>query len=139
MEEKPQSSNCRSSRPEMFFKIGVSENFIKFIGKHLCESPLFNMGATVSLNLYLKRDSGTGAFLRIFKIFKNTFFTSMIDKRYQLKVLWIMSNKIRKIFKKAPWYMFDMTLNTPLISVNDKITLVRFLENSLFTFAGEGL
>ena len=32
-----------------------------------------------------------------------------------------------------------MTLNTPLISVNDKITLVRFLENSLFTFAGEGL
>ena len=63
----------------------------------------------------------------------------MIDKRYQLKVLWIMSNKIRKIFKKAPWYMFDMTLNTPLISVNDKITLVRFLENSLFTFAGEGL
>ena len=28
----------RSSRPEVFFKVGVRENFAKFTGKHLCIS-----------------------------------------------------------------------------------------------------
>ena len=32
----------RSSRPEVFCKKGVLRNFAKFIGKHLCQSLLFN-------------------------------------------------------------------------------------------------
>ena len=31
-----------SSRPELFYKKGVLKNFIKFTGKHLCQSLFFN-------------------------------------------------------------------------------------------------
>ena len=44
-------------------KKGVLEKFTKFIGKHLCQSFFFNKVEAVSLQLYLKRDSGTGVFL----------------------------------------------------------------------------
>ena len=33
---------CRSSRPEEFCKKSVLRNFVKFIGKHLCQSLFFN-------------------------------------------------------------------------------------------------
>ena len=32
----------RSSRPEVFCKKGVLRNFVKFTGKHLCQSLFFN-------------------------------------------------------------------------------------------------
>ena len=43
----------RSSQQRCSVKIGVLRNFTKFTGQHLC------------LQLYLKRDSGTGVFLWI--------------------------------------------------------------------------
>ena len=51
--------------PEMFYKkrILVSQSFAKFTGKHLCQSLFFNKVAVWGLQLYWKRDSGTGAFL----------------------------------------------------------------------------
>ena len=52
----------RRSRPEVFCKKGVLRNFAKFTGKHLFQSLFFNKVAGLTL---LKRDSGTGAFLRI--------------------------------------------------------------------------
>ena len=47
----------------------VLRNFGKFLGKHLCQSLLFNevAGLSLSLALYLKRASGTDVFLRNFK------------------------------------------------------------------------
>ena len=33
---------CRSSRSQMFFKIGILKNFANFTGKHLCWSLFFN-------------------------------------------------------------------------------------------------
>ena len=50
----------RSSRPEVFSKTGVLKNVAKFTGKHLCQSP---PSASLGLQLYLKKDSGTGVFL----------------------------------------------------------------------------
>ena len=47
--------------PEVFYKKAVLRNFTKFIGKDLCQSLFFNKVA--GLQLYLKRDSGTGVFL----------------------------------------------------------------------------
>ena len=50
----PKTYSCsffRSSRPQVFFKICTVENFSKFTGKHLC-----------SLQLYHKRNAGTGVF-----------------------------------------------------------------------------
>ena len=57
----------RSSRPKVFCKKGVLWNFDKFIGKHPCQSLFSNKvaGPSLSLQLYLKRDSGTSVFLWI--------------------------------------------------------------------------
>ena len=36
------SKNCRSSHPAVFCKKGALKNFVKFTGKHLCQSLSFN-------------------------------------------------------------------------------------------------
>ena len=51
------STGVRSNRPEVFFKKGALRNFEKFTGRHLC------------LQLYYKRDFGTGGFLWILRNF----------------------------------------------------------------------
>ena len=48
---------------------GVLRNFAKFIGKHLCQSLFFKKVGGCSLQLYYKRDSGTGVFLWILQNF----------------------------------------------------------------------
>ena len=54
--------NYRSSRPEVFCKEGVLENFAKFTGKHLCQSlwPFFTLARVFSYEFC--------------EIFKNTYF-----------------------------------------------------------------
>ena len=42
---------------------GNLRNFAKFTGKYLCQSFFFDNTAGLSLQLYLKRDSGAGVFL----------------------------------------------------------------------------
>ena len=49
--------------PEVFYKKGFLKNFAKFIGKHLCQSLVFNKVAGFKLATLLKRDSGAVAFL----------------------------------------------------------------------------
>ena len=53
----------------------VLRNFTKFTGKHLCQSLFFNKVPGLGLQLYLKRDSGTGVSCEFCEISKNTFFT----------------------------------------------------------------
>ena len=55
--------NYRSSYWRCYLKIAVLKNFVKFIGKHLCQSLLFNKVAGLRPTTLLKRDSGTGVFL----------------------------------------------------------------------------
>ena len=45
----------RSSCPEVFCKYGVLRNFAKFIGKHLCQSHLFNKVAGLRPATLLKK------------------------------------------------------------------------------------
>ena len=45
---------CRSSRSQMFFKIGALKNFAKFKGKLLCRSLFFNKVSGVRLVILLK-------------------------------------------------------------------------------------
>ena len=53
----------RSSRPEVFCKKGVLENFTKFTEKHLCQS------------LFFKKETLTQVFsCEFYEIFKNIFF-----------------------------------------------------------------
>ena len=58
-------SDLRSFRSEIFYNIGVLINFVKVKGKHLYWSLLFVKIADFGLQFYLKRNFGTGAFLRI--------------------------------------------------------------------------
>ena len=53
----------RSSFSQMFFKIGVLENFAKFTGKYLCQRLLSNKVIGWRLQLFYKRVSGTGVSL----------------------------------------------------------------------------
>ena len=53
----------QSPRGVLFCKKGALGNFIKFTGKHLCQSLFFNKVAALRLQLYLKKDSGTGVFM----------------------------------------------------------------------------
>ena len=55
----------RSSRPEVFCKNGVLRNFVKFTGKHLCQSLFFKKVTGLRPATLLKRDSGTGAFVLV--------------------------------------------------------------------------
>ena len=53
--DKFDSLHIRSSRPEVFCKEGVLENFAKVIGKHLRQSLLFNKVAGLSPAILLKK------------------------------------------------------------------------------------
>ena len=57
----------RSSHRSFSWKRGALGNFTKFTGKHLCQSVFFDKVA--GLQLYYKRNSGTGVFLWIFRNF----------------------------------------------------------------------
>ena len=53
----------RSSHRKRSIRKVVLRNFTKFTGKHLDQSLFFNRVAGLSMQLYQKQDSGTGAFL----------------------------------------------------------------------------
>ena len=57
----------RSSHRRCSLRKNVFRNFVKFTGKRLCQSLFLNKVADLSFQLYLKRDSGTSVFLRIFR------------------------------------------------------------------------
>ena len=58
--QKPQKQSPRGVEND---QKGVLRNFTKFTGKHLCQGLFFNKSYYQKINLYLKRDSGTGVFL----------------------------------------------------------------------------
>ena len=62
---RKEKGKTQKQPPEVFYKIDVLKNFEKFTGKHRCQSLFFNKvaGLSLSLQLYQKRDSGTGVLL----------------------------------------------------------------------------
>ena len=74
------SKAFRSSRLQMFYKIGVLENFAKFTGKRLCWSPFLLSFTHHMLSCHLC------------EIFKNTYFP--ITPQYQTRLL---SKQISKV------------------------------------------
>ena len=74
MNQKTLSLNFKSSRSQMFFKIGVLKNFAIFAGKHLCWSYFLIKLQAWRFAILLKRDSNTGVFLGILQNFKEHLF-----------------------------------------------------------------
>ena len=72
---------------EVFYKKGVLKNFTKLTGKYLCQSLLINKAPAHRLQLYQKRDSGTGVFLVKFVKFLKTPFLQNTFGRPLLRVL----------------------------------------------------
>ena len=62
-----------SSCTQMFFKIGVLENFTNFTGKHLCWSIFFNKVASLRPETLLKETPTQRFSCEISEIFKKTF------------------------------------------------------------------
>ena len=95
------SDHYRSSRSQMFFKIGAFKNFTNFTGKRLCRS-LFNRVADLQACSFIqKRLSNTGVFCEICGIFKNIFFyrTPLVAPSIILqKTLWELLNLVGKTF-----------------------------------------
>ena len=73
------SVKYRSSRPEVFCKRGVLENFTKFTGKHLCQSLFFNKVAGPRLATLLKKRLWHRCFPENFvKFFRTLFFIEQL-------------------------------------------------------------
>ena len=63
----------KQSRPKVFCKEGVLINFVKFTGKHLCQSFFFNKVAGWGLQIYLKGTLAHVFSCEFCEIYKNTF------------------------------------------------------------------
>ena len=91
----------RSSRPELLCKKGILKNFAKFIGKHLCQSHLFNKITglrSLSLLNFIKKETLAQVFSCEFcEIFKNNnFYRTPLVAASEESVLPI-STVIRKV------------------------------------------
>ena len=58
----------------MFCKIDTIKNFVKFTGKHLSRSHLFNKAASLSSATLLKKESGTSVTSKFYKICEDVFY-----------------------------------------------------------------
>ena len=85
-------------------KKAVLDNFAKFIGKHLCRSLFFVKLQPSAFLLYLKRDSCTGGFPWILRIFTFHFFCGTSEKL----LLRIQGGKFTK---------FDLTKDSDYLKV----------------------
>ena len=68
------SATCRSSRLEVFCKIGTFKNFAKFTRKHLCQSLFFNKVVGQRPTTLLKETMAQVFSCESFEFFQNTFF-----------------------------------------------------------------
>ena len=92
----------KSSRLNMFFKIGVLKNFANFAGKHLC----WSLFLVKFLNNFIKGSPTQVFFCEIWKKFKNTFSTEhlkwlLLSKETPAQVF---TCEICEIFKNIFFY-----------------------------------
>ena len=103
----------RSRRPEVLCKKGFLKNFIRFTGKHLCQSLFFKEVVDDAYNVIKKETLSQVFSCKFCEFFKNTFFhrtaamaaSLFCDNNYRLKTV--------NYFFQRTW-TFDRILNTPL-------------------------
>ena len=102
--ERGLKTQSRSSRPEVFCKKGVLRNFTKFIGKHLCQSLLFNRVAGLRPTNLLKKRFWHRCFPVNFVKFQRTPF--LIEHLW-----WLLLKYVSFFCFQAPSFAL-VTLNT---------------------------
>ena len=91
----------RRSRPEVFCKKGVPRNFVKFTGKHLCQSFFFNKACN-----FIKKEILAQMFsCEFYEISRNTFFqrTPLVatSGRYSVMFSWEEKTNSQSIKSKT--------------------------------------
>ena len=150
--------SCRSSRLEVFCKIGVLRNFVKFTGKHLCQSLFFNRLAGLRPATLLKKRLWHRCFpVNFTKFLKTPFYRTPPDdcfcsafflppvallwkycsEKKRWKKLWlefynyILWHIERKVNKSSSLF-FNGTIRKYLIILRYKTFIIRITEFSLF-------
>ena len=108
----------KSSHSQVLYQISILNKLVEFTGKHLYQS-LF-LKKTLSLKLHLKKDSGTGAFQWILRIFSEHFFYStpaigrvVLEVAIPMSFLWVLHNSkitfhIENISRQSSaWFIYD--------------------------------
>ena len=94
-------SICRSSHPEVFCKNGALQNFTKFTGKRLCQSPFFNKVAGLRPATLLKKRLWDRCFpVNFTKFLKTPFFTELLWRLLQ-HMIWLFLKKLVNIFRHS--------------------------------------
>ena len=106
----------------MFCKICVLKNFVKFTGKQLCQSLLFNKVAGLRLVTLLKKRLWQMFSCEFREIFRNTFFIEHLR--------WLLLNKTyKKMSVWSPWnYFFSSSFDFFI-----------YISDSLYTVSIQGL
>ena len=96
----PKLPSHRNQSIDLLSKKGVFRNFTKFIGKHLCQSLLFNKVSGLRTATLLKRRLRHRCFpVNLAKFLKNTFFTE------HLRTTASDSSAMQNISEKCTWHI----------------------------------
>ena len=123
-------SGNKSSRPEVFFKKDVLENFAKFTGKYLCLSLFFNKVAGLRPATLLKKRTPFYIEHLWWRLLLRSLLNELLDMDIVFTTLTVSSQcsiciplgKVRK--RKYFWYFQGLkTLNNELKCVNESIFL----------------
>ena len=112
-DQKTHSLNFKSSRSQMFFKIGVLKHFALFTRKDQCWNYFLIKLQGCRPAILLKRDSNTDFFLECYKICKNTYFEEHL--RTAASVLLIIKLAISKYW--ASGMVSTKTVSRPGLSI----------------------
>ena len=85
-------ARLRSSPQRCSIIKGVLRNFVKFAGKHLCQSLFFNKVAglrPMACNFIKKETLAQAFFCEFCKTFKNTFFTEHLRTTASADYMWV--------------------------------------------------
>ena len=89
----------RSSGPEVFCKKDVLRNFAKFLGKHLCQSLLFNKGTCNFIKKRLWHRCFSVNFAKIFKSFFLKEHLRCLLLKFKVVLGWIGGQQFLQVFK----------------------------------------
>ena len=92
-----------SSRPQVFSKKGVLENFAKSTGKHLYQRPFLNKYASLTISTYLKKGSGLTVFLWNLQNFQKHLFLLNTSGR-------LLLNSLIRRFTKVKGSLFCLVI-----------------------------
>ena len=92
-------STSRSSRFQMFLKIGAQNSFANFTGKHLCWSFFLKNLQAEGLQIYLKKTPTQVFSVKFAKFLRTPLFTDTSGDCFYTSSVFFLKNVIKQIFR----------------------------------------